>query len=843
MFGLISQIANSIGNAISNVANGIGSAVGDIVSTVGKIGQQVIDGVSSVGQQIINGVTTLISGLFGDTETTKVATFVGRLIPDESIPNATRQAIIEATLSNKEPSQLILNKLMNGFAVKGEKAYAYGKKNYTFGVPSKTLFSDMTSENIMKREIEKLIGESITFDYFYYGRENYLHTYGWMYVITAFKYDSVTNELTLLSEDKKTPVYLKDIVVTVKEDTFNSPFNNVLNQQGISPSAGRTTKRFFSESRGHTPIQIGDTHTVTISYEWLGPVTQTIGGIVTTITDTIEESRVIQFNPEKTGGYYQMCYRRVSDITSKREYVSYRSGSGTFPILDRAYQANYNSAGSFFPMIHFRNNKAPVHSNNRSKEYKSSAKMLKYWGLEYDDIAKAISANQDVNDIEQAFIMMGVPAVTSNKYEQEYLFDFFSLMYLAKTHELSQTTYNGTPGVTNNLLQSGQVTNSAFVNVMKEFVGTLGSNTQLTKIPSLSLIIQDQLFKMGLNCSEIKRVVKAGSIGPVNSFSSSLDHEEIINQTSGSPTGAILNSTPKVSSTYLARHSYRKQVSETSYIELSVYGLNLTYYVHGSYNTVGLGNAPSLLVPLDHSITTNYSSKKKEILYARSLHLVINSRRVQVVKWYERLLGDVLKIAAIVLLVYSLGSAAQGAYALATAGASLSAVATYFANQIGVFLLESLAISTGARIIVDNLGTDAAMLFAVIAAIYVGNRIYTNGGSTAGLTSADKALAAGSVGVTNESAKYYADEIKKISAEMETFSLESKNKMEEIDKAEKLLQRDNVVSSILVWGETPQNFYDRTIHTGNIGTLAFDEVTYFVDIALSLPKMHQTIDV
>lgn len=800
-----------LGNGISNLVNGVGSAIGSVFETVGQVGQQLIDGVSKLGQQVVDGVTTLITGIFGgDQETTKVSTFVSRIIQDDLVPNSIRNGIIKGTISNKDPVPYITQNLISGLALKAEKAYRYGKESYTFGVPTQKMFSNMTSERILKAFIENYFQEDAIFDYCFFGRPNYLHVHGWINAVNTYAYDSVDNQLGYFSNSKGTPVYLKDIVVTVTKDTFDAPFNNVLNQQGVSPNAGATPVRFASDSRGHTPIQIGESHFVTIYYVWEGLIDKTIDGITIKVKSILEDSVVIKFNPDESGGVYQLSYKTKTNI-NKRWYSKYVAGSGWLPELDAAYNASYDGLGSFFPMIHFRNNKAPVHSNTTSKEYKSSEKMLKYWGLEYEDIANSIAANKDVGNVEQAFIMMGVPAVTKNKVEQEYLFDFFSLMYLAKVAELGEDSY---------------------LDVSKEYSGTLGSKKQLTKIPSLGILIQDQLFKMGLNCSEIKRVIKSGSIGQIGTLASALEHEEIINQTSDGST----------TTTHIAKHIYKRQLTETAYTEITVYGLSLTYYIHGAFNTVGIGDAPSLLIPLDYSITSKYSAKNKEILYARSLHMVINCREVQVVKWYQKLLGDVLLVAAVVMLIYSAGQAVQGAMALAAQGASLATIAIYLSNIVVTYLLDSYILQESTKYVAEKLGAENALIVAVIAALYVGRKLYEIGGDFSKLPALTKILTSASVSTMNASAKLYADAIKDISAEANRFATEAEKKEKELKEVEKLLEHDHTISSILVWGESPSDFYNRTVHSGNIGMVGIDMVSSYVSIALSLPKISETLD-
>lgn len=55
---------------------------------------------------------------------------------------------------------------------------------------------------------------------------------------------------------------------------------------------------------------------------------------------------------------------------------------------------------------------------------------MKYLGMNYGDLADSINQNPDIDDVEQALFMMGVPADTTNEVEQRYLFDFFNRAYV-----------------------------------------------------------------------------------------------------------------------------------------------------------------------------------------------------------------------------------------------------------------------------------------------------------------------------------------------------------------------------------------------------------------------------
>jgi hypothetical protein len=66
-------------------------------------------------------------------------------------------------------------------------------------------------------------------------------------------------------------------------------------------------------------------------------------------------------------------------------------------------------------------------------------------------------------------------------------------------------------------------------------------------------------------------------------------------------------------------------------------------------------------------------------------------------------------------------------------------------------------------------------------------------------------------------------------------------KQESLDAANKLLETSTVLSPFVIFGEKPEDFYNRTIHFGNIGTLGITAISSYVDIALTLPKIYDTL--
>ena len=48
-------------------------------------------------------------------------------------------------------------------------------------------------------------------------------------------------------------------------------------------------------------------------------------------------------------------------------------------------------------------------------------------------------------------------------------------------------------------------------------------------------------------------------------------------------------------------------------------------------------------------------------------------------------------------------------------------------------------------------------------------------------------------------------------------------------------------ASVSKFGESPGDYFTRTIHAGNVGVVGIDSVAYYHDMALTLPRLSDTL--
>jgi len=84
--------------------------------------------------------------------------------------------------------------------------------------------------------------------------------------------------------------------------------------------------------------------------------------------------------------------------------------------------------------------------------------------------------------------------------------------------------------------------------------------------------------------------------------------------------------------------------------------------------------------------------------------------------------------------------------------------------------------------------------------------------------------------------------------ELREFNIFKEGKWEELEEANKLLGGPNLLDAdlfiraepLVIPGEGPDAFYNRTVHSGNLGAESLNFIQNFVDISLRLPEVSET---
>jgi hypothetical protein len=723
-----------------------------------------------------------LDSLFGGGEKISVSTQVSRAVPDTQITVSSTTGLVQALHSNGEIVDHVLENMIGSIGMKAERMLSYAKNSYTYGVPSSKLVSIADSKPIVIQVIRDEIGSTVTENYFQFGRYNLLHA-AWTELVNTHGYDSLSNTLGVLSSSMDTPVYLVDMVAVVVEVTAESLKDGSLEVWGVGANAGVTPMRPSApQLRTATSYLVGaeaKADYVQVTYTYAEKVSDPVSEVaiprIKYFTDTFDID-LTAYNPN--GGYYQVGY---TDETGKRKYWIYQAGSGTYSAIDSAYAVEYDPLGSYFPFLYFRFNKQSEALNSGSAGYITSKKLAKYVGIPYDTTIESINSNPDIKDVEQALMVFAVPATTINPVEQRYLFDYFEQVHfeaLARAPKAAKTE----------LLQD---------------LEQLLTVEEVKTITPTAFVITDLRYRMTLEFDSVSRTRKAGNLGEVGTYTSE-------------------------------GHVYRKQVSSSFYDEVMVTNLNLNYLVQGGYTTVASGSSANLLIPLDHSITKDYSILEREALYFRSVHYVFNSLVSRYVKWYQtELFGQLLMVIAVVMAVLTFGASVT---ALMAQGMTLLTAAAY---TLFTMFIQAIVFQLAMKLFVKLVGKDLAFLIAIGAAL-VGGFKAINAGSLSGAPWAKELLILAS-GITGGINDQLALDYKGLKSDGDLFTNYFNDSEAKLKSANALLEGSSILSPFVIFGEAPTDYFNRTVHAGNIGTVGIDSVTNYVSMALTLPKLSETL--
>lgn len=740
-------------------------------------------------------------GLFSSKKKVYVGTSVSRVMEDEALPDSIKTGVIKAIFQDGDIPAYAMEELVSNIGMRAERMFEYAAKHYVHGLPSGQILSASQGREQVEAILSAIEGVPVLLDYCHFGPPNSLHI-AWMQLIANHGYNPVTNQLAGLSAQKGAPVYLDDMVVTVPAASVGSFEPGALDQWGTPARAGKTPWRptaspLSGAIRAHSPVYASPTAVedfVRVDYVWEAATywwrdesslaeRKRSGQFNIPITDALADNNADYFHAKYT-------------LNGVPKYWLYKVGTGTYPELDALFDAQPETTGTYFPFVHFRSNAVSEISNKTTESYKTSRKLVKYLGMDFDAVAEAIDANPDIADVHQAMLAMAVPANTANPLEQRYLFEFFDNLFYAKDRQYSDP----------------------MASTLRRFFDAVAGS------PRSSIVIQDRRFKMALSDAGIYKKRVFGSIGALGSHASGMRTETVEQPYRDSETGE-----QRIQYQNVTVHFYRRQVSQHFYDEVSVANLRMVYHVYGNYTTTGDETDNILLIPIDRAITRDWTIKDREVLYARSLHYIFNSVQIVKVKWYQTGIFKVIATAvAIAMAIYD-GGATLGVVLGLTGAAAV--IATIIVN-----LIISKLMAIAFKLFVKVLGEDLALLAAVVALVAGAYQII-DAGSVAGAPWA-KDLLTVSNGLTTAAME---SKFAGLANEYTDFSSFVVKQTETLEKAQDLLESKTHLNPFVIFGESPSDYYNRTVHSGNIGVLGINAVSSYIDVALTLPKLNDTV--
>lgn len=745
-------------------------------------------------------------GLFSSKKKVTVNLTVQPLFEASQIPDSARQGLIKGILNDGNIVNFMLEEISGSTPVRTNAALNWAKKNdYYFGVPGAQFSSNIDAKSVVMGVIATNIGQSITPVYYTMGPMNSLH-YGWAWLVNTYGYVAETNEIVGVHGDQGQKCYLKNMVATYTQESYDFMQSThdmgMVEQLGPPPNSGYTPSNPFTalqalgigeynKEPAYEVSSVAAEDYVTVTYEY-----EQSPGVYITRGLTLPMTGI-----DLTTDYHQCRYKRADGKTG---FFTYQQDSGTYPIIDQVFELGFKELGTYYPWVYFRVNEQRVSDMFDVKAYDDAKKYASYLGVSYDMLDDKVNEDPNKNDVAQSMLMMGINPGDKDPYCIEYLFKHFNVMF-----------------------QNAQPAPSKANSLEEQFHA-------FTSSPSQVQVIQDRFFKQTLQYSGITRLRKPGAIGAVGAYTSqyiSVDQGEAQIILNG-PTGVAPSTAPNIQPAWV----YRFQLSDSTYEEIAVFGLRADYAIHQKKGYGAGATDEKLLIPLDRETLRTMSMRGKEKVICRGLNFFVSTVIITTTPWYASgAFKIIMLIVAVVITIISLGSAWQSIVAAAALGATALAI------TVLSFIVTSLVIQYGVKLFVRKFGPQIGII-AAIAALAVGAY-----GAQTNATWGESLISI-STNLASESSNAFQSIISDIMEDISNFEMFAKGAFNDLDEAKENLGLNQQyvgleplemirrVPEIRI-GETPNDLYNRTVHSGNIGVVAYDLVENFVETRLTLPTL------
>ena len=739
------------------------------------------------------------------------STSVSRFIEDESLPDTSKEALLNAIFTKTKISEAVIEAYTDTMVSRVERAFEYAKTRYHYGTPSQLIDAGPSIYNPIRGYVEgiKHPGELMG-DLLYLRDAPVSHIHHALFVLQAqptLGWDSLTNTLPGLSAEIGVTAYLEDITPIYRVADLSDPVPAYVSQFGSRPVYTYATPWREENSAWQPEPTVKITSGSPGAYVWYcyaDPVT----GAYT--RDRLRLTMTEMFS--NAASAMQFIYTLESGRVGVEIYLRNQS----IPILETVPVTTGSAPkGAYFPFIFFRHNDqnrtaSEFHSSNA---YKTSVELCKIMNMDYQALGDAINANPDADKLEQAYLTMAVPINATHMAQKKYLYRFFEAQYLETDTETFRVRR---------------------VPTYDEYA----AHPYTIELDDISTVLRDADTEMHIKYYAIQQSTH-NIVGAENRYYTSTGTvTKVFPLVYTDDYGDTVTTTVSLT---MSVFTVEAQITPVLRRRYTVYGLANFFLIRNGRGESGTYEDGTLMVPLDMALVNGFTFREKEVLYSASLNFVFNAYVEQRLKWYQTgLFKAVIVVAAVVVTVLTAGSAWQ-AIALA---ASIGAVAVVL--TVTIILLKIIIARYVFKKLVEELGLENSFFAAVllfVAAIYfkIDNSFQPE------FFDPDVALSV-ATNLTVAMDSVVVDELSDIQNQMEEQERIQGEKMDELKAVQDDLNFDSLINPMLVLvrkplelrDEGPDDFFRRTIHSGNPGVKSKDFASNYVSAKLRLPTVEQT---
>ena len=746
-------------------------------------------------------------------------------------------AVLYAVLSNQSIASILTNVSANQMSGLVDTFHTYAKSSYTLGLPEASYTKSTTlSEADVTAAIVADTGtvNGIILDYHYVVPLNYNLMIA-PYLIAIRGWDPNTGLISILPEEYQTshekPYLFEGAVADI---AFNET-----NTQATVTYGVRMYRLYREDTNDDGSYTDEDYINETLWYY--------------NFTDVVDIPTGLYYGRDYcVACYYVLDSEGVPSTVANWWY--YDISSNIYPAL--APENAIDMETDLLPIVPIRYyNQSMVRPEVQETDlYKTSKTLLDKIGVDIDELASTLEENPNIADIDHAYVMFGVDLQSTEIASIYYMVEFFDHIadkaYYTVIDEIntklenSNLAYWRTGFSNSNIYQASTGTRSTIVVAAAETTWQApdGSSSTISTTANSSLgSFEEYGLDVKIYYSYIRSELIVGSIGSVGHAT-----KEWVLGANQKPLFGVAYHDDSILTLKL-------QITDTVYKRVTVKGLvhrNVIYdgktVATRLTDVINSEDEHNFIIPIHYNLSKKLDSMLRSQLYQDSLVLILNSVVKTSVSWYETGFFKMVIMAATMVI-----SAVTAQYWIL----SLNAAIAIGTAAVLIYLMQSvffsIAIQLALNVVADWVGPE---VMAIITAIVISLSVYAKftGMSTIAFLPSTAPAASQllqlSISVLSSVGSAYQNLIGDLASDALAFEEYKETKYEELEYYTDLLGEIGVDSINLLNAQaysttlrqpatqTPEEFYNLTIHTGNIGTLALSAPMTFCDIALTLPK-------
>jgi len=767
-----------------------------------------------------------------------------KILDADNVPNSLLAAVLRAVKNNEAPSASIRYPIANladyiamsyksRLEEKIDDFYAYGRDHHPDGLPKTVRYSGVPpvewfpsnytnndqippmaeDTQAVRVIIEEIEGTPIRFIGYEYNRPNpTVLAVKWIKDHSGYAIQPYTDQFYDQDEGGNTPMPLLmwkhgNDWCAMKNSTYSGTTLTI--KYGTSKGVyGRWGPPGQFEIRGTD--EYGQPNVV-IGYEWRYYTIPNFDTLEPYVTST-EFIRQALYYLDTTNALGVFLYNPNLD--------------NTYPTLE---EPSYDTLQTCYPFVMFYDNsKSVVDGFLGDKLIAENTALLKKIGIDFKDFAAGLHDPDDpsaITKVTDAFMVFAVDINTDTQEGLAYLYEAFRQMhYEVQLNTQADWIANGDSGTDTNWYFFGNHRAEFTIRYQFSMIEVkTGDVTDSQTEPDIDTLIID-----------------GAEIDPTNDGSTTDVNGVLV----GKVTSQIYIGTE--SDEYVHGHNshklvLRKQLTETTFVELTIYGLDhwtkiRAYSKKDVYkgttsviSTLASGDLTNgkLFLPLVYEKVAVLHDSVMPALVYDSLLFVAHAVEIQYIKWYEH--TGFWNMIRVVLFVATFGSSETWIELL------YELVLNYIIN---------IAISVLFQVLVEAIGGEAALILAAIAAVY-SFYMGDDGDLLFELIDAETLMQAATymIGAVNA---VTADNFKQLQRNIEEHTELQESRQEELEAMEDLLGPPGTTLEVyelisnefkIDTYETPEQFFNRSCHITNPGVLSLDTIDSYIGNNLTLPKM------